>query len=223
MLKYFRRSPVVRRHHTALNRRDKARFVIRELRKAIGALFHLLLGIVLLTGAVVLVVSFLELRAVDVGFDPDGLLAMEMSLTSVAYETPAQSWEFQQRLLGRIGALPGVTSAATVSSVPLERGMNNIVGIDGDPEDNRVFIEHRPISPSYFRTLGVPVLLGREFSEADTESSSRVAIINRELADRFWPDGNPLGNTITIGKELGDIEEPPREIVGVVGNIKAIR
>jgi predicted permease len=178
------------------------------------------LSVVLLTGAVVLVVSFLELRAVDVGFDPDGLLAMEMSLTSVAYETPAQSWEFQQRLLGRIGALPGVTSAATVSSVPLERGMNNIVGIDGDPEDNRVFIEHRPISPSYFRTLGVPVLLGREFSEADTESSSRVAIINRELADRFWPDGSPLGNTITIGKELGDLEEPPREIVGVVGNVK---
>jgi putative ABC transport system permease protein len=178
------------------------------------------LSVVLLTGAVVLVVSFLELRAVDAGFDPDGLLAMEMSLTSVAYETPAQSWDFQQRVLDRISALPGVTSAATVSSVPLERGMNNILGIDGDPEDTRVFIEHRAVSHGYFRTLGVGVLLGREFSETDTESSPRVVIINRELADMFWRDGNPLGSTVTIGKELGDLEEPPRVIIGVVGNVK---
>jgi len=178
------------------------------------------LSVVLLTGAVVLVVSFIELRTVDVGFDPEGLLAMEMSLTSVAYETPAQSWDFQQRVLDRIGALPGVTSAATVSSVPLERGMNNILGIDGDPEDTRVFIEHRAISLGYFRTLDVAVLLGREFSEADTESSPRVVIINREVADMFWPDGNPLGNTVTLGKELGDLEEPPRVIIGVVGNVR---
>jgi predicted permease len=178
------------------------------------------LSVVLLTGAAVLAVSFLELRSVETGFDPDGLLAMEMSLTSVAYQTPAQSWDFQRRVLERIRSLPGVSSAATVGSVPLERGMNNMLGIDGDPEGARVFIEHRAISPDYFRTLGVSVLKGREFSETDTEHSPPVAIINRELADMFWQEGGPLGSTITIGKDMGDGEEPPRVIVGVVGNVR---
>ncbi len=178
------------------------------------------LSVVLLVGAAVLVVSFLELRAVDTGFDPEGLLAMEMSLTSVAYQTPSQSWEFQRSVLELIRAVPGVSSAATVSSVPLERGQNNMLGIDGHPEDARVYIEHRAISPEYFRTLGVAVILGREFTETDSESSLPVVIINRELANRYWPDRNPLGNTITIGKDLGDLEEAPREIVGVVGDVR---
>jgi predicted permease len=171
------------------------------------------LSLVLLVGAGLLIKSFLRLQAVQLGFDPDNLTTMQASLNSTKYRTTAQVWELQQRVTERLRALPGVESVATVSSLPLERGLNNFLSLDGPEARNGASVESRGVNPDYFRTLGISLRNGRGLSDEDRQNAPAVVVVNEALVRRLFPERDPLGAQIYIDKSY-------RQIVGVVADIR---
>ena len=149
------------------------------------------LSLVLLVGAGLLVKSFIKLRSVELGFDPQHLTATQISLTSDKYRTTAQVWNFEQQVLERVASLPGVVTAATASNVPLERGLRMGIAVDGRAIDRSVQI--RAISPQYFQTLGMSLTGGREFTDSDMQASPLVVVVNETLARSYFPDRDATG------------------------------
>jgi len=171
------------------------------------------LAVVLLIGAALLIKSFVKLHGVELGFDPNNLMTVQVSLTSDRYQTNAEVWNFQQQVLERISQLPGVRSVTTVPSLPMERGLNSYVTVEGRAEPTGRSVEMRAISPEYFRTLGIPLKRGRVFTEADSQDPFRVVIINEAFARLFWPDSDPVGDQVSMhGLKW--------QIVGVASNIR---
>ncbi len=171
------------------------------------------LSLVLLVGAGLLIKSFIKLRGVETGFDPQLITTAQASLTSEKYQTTTQVWAFEQQVLQRISSLPGVTAAATSSNVPMERGLRMGMRFEGPSGSVVQSVQVRAISPQYFRALGMPVLRGREFGEADMNPPVPVIIINETLAHRHWSDRDPLGQQLAL-------QGQKREIIGVVRDIK---
>jgi predicted permease len=171
------------------------------------------LAVVLLIGAALLIKSFVKLQEVELGFDPNNLTTMQVSLTSDKYNGSAEVWDFERQVLERVSALPGVRSAATVPSLPMERGLNYYINIEGRAEPTGRSVETRAISPDYFRTLGITLGRGRVFTEADSRDSSPVVIINEALARLFWSDRDPIGDQISLSGL-----KP--QVVGVVSDIR---
>src|SRR5262249_39595557 len=180
------------------------------------------LAVVVMIGAALRTKSFIRLLDVNRGFDPSHTLAMEVTLPTVRsskYASEQEQAMFFQQTLERINNSPGVLAAGGVLSLPLT----------GAEESTNLFIEGRPrpsakerleadyniVTPKYFSALGVPVLKGRLFTESDIKDAPAVIIINDALARRYWPNEEPLGQRVTVG-----FEQSPREIVGIVGNIK---
>jgi putative ABC transport system permease protein len=128
-------------------------------------------------------------------------------------------------LFERVKDLPGVVSAAAASRPPFQGAMRmafKIVGSPDPPSDpqgggNGRAAAYMPVTPGYFATLKAPVLQGRDFNEGDTAAAPRVVIINKTMAKRFWPDENPLGRSIVLDFVPNEV---PREIVGVVGDVR---
>jgi predicted permease len=176
------------------------------------------LSIVLVAGAVLLVRSLVDLHSVQLGFAPRNLWTAQMSLPAEKFKTTAQVWNFERQVLDSFQKMPGVVSAATVSNLPLERGQRIPMKIDGLPYQ---VTEHRAVSPDYFRTMGIEMSRGRSFLESDESTSTPVAIVNEALVRAYWPKGDPLGESIVIGR--GGWEEAPRRIVGVVADSKLNR
>jgi len=179
------------------------------------------LVLVLLVGAGILIRSFAHLRAVDPGFNPEGVLALELFLPHSRYaEAPARR-AFVDALLQKTSSIEGIRSVAIATPAPFSTVptiIDNDFRIAGrpvpQPGDEAVAHIHR-VSPDYFRTLGIPLLRGRLFNARDDENAPAVVIINATLARRFWPDGNPLGERIITDPGRG-----PMEIVGIVGDVK---
>jgi len=171
------------------------------------------LSLVLLIGAALLIESFIKLRAVSLGFDPNQVTTAQASLTSQRYRTTAQVWAFEQQVLDRLVSLPGVIGAATASNVPLERGLRMGVGIESGGERSTQTVWVRAISPQYFQTLKIPILSGREFNDADTQTSALVVIVNETLAHRYWSGRDADSEQISRqGKAL--------QVVGVAGDVR---
>jgi putative ABC transport system permease protein len=181
------------------------------------------LALVLLAGAGLLIRSFWRLLQVNPGFKPDHVLAMDIALPGAKYGQAKQQAAFFQQALQRIESLPGIVSAGAVLNLPLS-GSNATTGIIPDdrpaPAPSDVpQIDYRIISSNYFRTLGIPLRAGREFTERDAPGSPAVTIINESLARRFWPNEDAVGKRLTIR------ETPPVscEVVGVAGDVKHYR
>ncbi len=173
------------------------------------------LAALLLVGAALLLSSLAALQSVSLGFDPEGLLAMEISMSGERYASPAASWAFERDVLERIRARPGVVAAGAITSVPLEPGLNMPTDAAVDGEYQRMTIEYRPVSPGYFATLGISVVRGRAFVRGAAEPAP-VAIVNETFAQRFWPQRAAIGERLIVGREFGGYEGPSREIIGVV-------
>ncbi|MGP0018134.1 MAG: ABC transporter permease [Candidatus Sulfotelmatobacter sp.] len=175
------------------------------------------LALVLLIGASLMIRSFFRLQEVNIGLDPLNVLTMNTTLTVDRYPVPRQIAFFRQ-VVQRIGALPGVTSVGAVDNLPLGGSDVHSFGIGGrsawDPGDEPSG-EFSVVMPQYFKAIGIPLTKGRYFTEGDGDETPRVAIINDAVASRYWPQEDPLGKKITI-----DFEREPREIVGVVGNVR---
>jgi predicted permease len=170
------------------------------------------LSLVLLIGAGLLVKSFLRLQSVNAGFDPHNVLTMQTTLPKKQYPDTAKQNAFVQQVLQRIKTLPGVKSVAATINLPLVGtwGMGyRVTGHDNAPNQ---IADNANITPNYFRTMGISVLQGRDFSESDRTDGPEVIIISEALARRHFPNENPLGQTIDAGRK--------REIVGVVADVK---
>jgi putative ABC transport system permease protein len=180
------------------------------------------LSVVLLIGAALLMESVARLRGVDVGFNPRRLLTMRVSLPPFRYDTDQKRTAFFMELVRRVRSLPGVYGATAAMSLPMTGFAGTPVQDAGKPPirlNERPIAKYLPVTPGYFRTLQVPLICGRQFSEHDTEDTERVAIIDENLARRFWPEYprglDPVGQRLIIG----GVNPKPVKIVGIVANV----
>ncbi|MGB0034187.1 MAG: FtsX-like permease family protein, partial [Candidatus Acidiferrales bacterium] len=174
----------------------------------------------LLVGGGLLVRSFVRLMQVSPGFNAENLLTLRVQLPDQKYPKPENAQALFRDLLGRIKNLPGVESTGAISFLPMAGAMYNLqFNLDGQPPapgSKPTSAEYRVVTPEYFRAMGIPLLRGRTFTEADSPDSPPVAIINEEMARRFWPNTDPIGQRIAITDRPIAI----REIVGIVGDVK---
>jgi putative ABC transport system permease protein len=185
------------------------------------------LALMLLIGAGLLLKSFARLRQIDPGFRPDHLLTMQVQLPDPRYPQPRTRIRFFSELQQRLAGLPGVISASTVSRLPIARvGLNtrsgNPFSIDGrpwNPDSLAPQIAHtQTVGLEYFKTMGIPLRAGRDFSEADTLDSPLVAVINETLARRFFLRRDAIGRHLLLGAP-----EPGARwmtIVGIIGDLR---
>ena len=177
------------------------------------------LSVVLLVGTGLLLRSLDRLQRVDPGFDPERVVAATVFLTGP--EDDDQAWRFFTDVVGRAAALPGVTAAGAVTTLPM-----NPVGIDYDlpfAEDgrrparpaDRAQVDFRVIEGDYFRAVGIPLLRGRPFGPDDRAETRRVAVVNETLARRYFPGADPLDRVVWVGGGVGQAV-----IVGVVGDVR---
>jgi putative ABC transport system permease protein len=177
---------------------------------------------VLLVGAGLLIQSFLRLQRVDPGFDPHHALVFNLDLPS--QYSAAQMFDLYQQIVARATRVPGVRSSSAVMPLPLS---GNDVKTGFDIEGRPVAAANRPSTtytwtlPGYFHTLGIPLLLGRDFSAQDDLKANPVVIVSETLARQFFPNQNAIGKRIKPGIGNGYKDGPPmREIVGVVADVK---
>ena len=183
------------------------------------------LAIVLLIGAALLIRSFSSLRSVDAGFNPQRVLSFETSLGGSKYTTSEAMDRLTREVVRRLEAVPGVTAAANVPFLPLEGGFGLGFDIVGRPlaegERSTGGAGWMYVSDAYFEVLEIPLRRGRLFGERDTASAPAVVVVNEAFAKKYWPKGDPIGQQLEIGKGMGpDFAEAPREIVGIVGDVK---
>jgi putative ABC transport system permease protein len=182
------------------------------------------LALILLVGAVLLIRTFGALRAVNPGFNAHNVLTMEMSLAGKRFEKAAAVDQLERDGRQRLESLPGVVTATLTCCMPLEGGFGLPFNIEGQPPKDGPYTGGAAwisIAPRYFDVFRIPVMKGRSFTDRDNAAGSRVAIVNEEFARKFFSNDDAVGARITIGKGVGpEFEEPPREIVGVVGDVR---
>src|SRR6267143_2377060 len=159
------------------------------------------LSFVLLVGAGLLLQSLQRIRNSSPGFSTHGALETVVPLVSAGYDAPrAQS--FQDELLERVKALPGVESAAFGRMTPLSYGSfsETPVAVDGyqPPPEEQPIVQYNEVGPDYFATMGIPLVSGREFNRADDEKAALVAIVNETMAAKYWRGGNPIGERVQV-------------------------
>ena len=180
---------------------------------------ELAIAVVLLAGAGLLGKSFYNLLHVDLGFQPDHLAAIQIALPDNVYSKDPQIVAVARQIVARAAALPGVKSAALSNVLPVSGNGNTdwirFVGKPYNGEHNEV--NQRDVSSDYFKTLQAKLVRGRFFTDEDDASKPKVAIINKKLAQLYFPGEDP------IGKKYGNTDLAPesiREIVGIVDNVK---
>jgi putative ABC transport system permease protein len=181
------------------------------------------LAIVLLVGAALLIRTFANLEGVRPGFDTRHLLALQVVADDQGMSSTARGRSIRMGQ-ERLRAIPGIVDATASCCIPLFNGDATLrYVVEGRPLTG---LYHgmggwRPVAPSYFETMQIPLVAGRLFSEVDSPNGPSVVIINQAMADRWWPHGGALGQHITLGKGIGGVwEEPAREIVGIVANVR---
>jgi putative ABC transport system permease protein len=180
------------------------------------------MSFVLLVGAGLLIKSFIRLREVNAGFNPNNVLTLRLSVPPGKFRDNEPRIQFFRQAIEHIQSTPGVQSAGMVLSLPLGGDTFNVWRgyiPEGRPatlqeSGNAAFLA---ASPEYFRTLQIPLLAGRLFDDRDTNNSPKVLIVNEPMARKLWPGQNPIGKHISIWRD----EKFSREIVGVVGETKA--
>jgi putative ABC transport system permease protein len=177
------------------------------------------MSLVLLIGAGLLFKSFLRLQQVKLGFQPENVTTAQISLPPAKYADRQQRNSFFQNLLQQLSAAPGVQSAGVVDPLPLAGDSVWEFFIEGGPllpNGGGQNTNFRRCTPDYFRTMSIPLLQGRLFTDRDTAESEQVVIINETLRRRFFPNADPLGKRIAFDGANG----PWHTIVGVVGDVR---
>jgi putative ABC transport system permease protein len=194
----------------------------RHRLRSLLVITEIALSLILLIGAGLMMRSFLRLQHVNAGFNPDNVLTLRLGLPSAKYNSAERRAGFFKQLIEGASALPGVLSAGAISGLPLNQSnWGRSLTVEGYPVlsvGQAPMINHCVITPNYFRTMGIPLLAGRDFNESDTRDSQKVTIIDERLAREYWPNENPLGKRIRFGPP--EDNEPWHTIVGVVGEVK---
>ena len=177
------------------------------------------LSLVLLVGAGLMIRTLWNLHGVHPGFAPDHVLTMRLGVAANDFSAEEPQWQFYDEVLRRVRALPGVQYAGLTDDLPLEGGSMQPVAVEGHPV---VEMAHQPevsvrlLSPQFMKAMGIPLLRGREFTDADTARSPAVVLVSESMARQFWPNEDPIGKRLT----LTFFPKTVRQVVGVVGDVK---
>jgi putative ABC transport system permease protein len=182
------------------------------------------LGLVLLVGAGLLIRSFLHVLAADPGFNPRNMLTFRVGVSPKRYQHDADSLAFYREILNTLQSLPGVQSATAVYPLPLSgSGITLTFDIEGRPHatGDEPVARASVVEPSFFQTMGIPILRGRTFSEEEDQINGRpVIIVNQAFARKFFPGEDAIGKRIQPGFTAEDGHKPMREIIAVIGDVK---
>jgi predicted permease len=196
----------------------------RNLVRSVLVVFEVASALMLLVCAGLLMRSFMRLMDVNPGFNPQNLITMQLTLPRSKYGENTQMSAFYGQALERIKALPGVQSAAFGTNLPMT-GNNtsasfSVEGLQVAPGESSPHGDPHLVTPDYFQAMQIPLLKGRYFTEQDSKDSLPVTIIDDVLADRYWPDQDPVGKRIAghFDSKAGQLNW--RTIVGVVGHVK---
>jgi len=178
------------------------------------------LSLMLLIGAGLLIRSLWVLRAVNPGFDPHGVVTMNVAVPTEKFTLPAQQISYYGRVLERVRSLPGVQSAGLIDSLPLsDDGSHQPISIEGRPAAAMADlpeVEIRQLSPGYISAMHIPLLSGRDIDDSDAAGRPGAVLISESMAKSFWPNENPVGKRLT----LYFFPELRRVVVGVVADVK---
>jgi predicted permease len=178
------------------------------------------LSLLLLIGAGLMLRSLWNLRGVDPGLDARNVLTMSVSVQGAKYTSFRQITDFYGRILDRVRGLPGVESAGAIDNLPLTgSGSNQPIAIEGRPTvpmSEQPEVAVRYITPGYVHGMRIPLLEGRDITEADTQDLPPAILISESLAKRYWPGENPVGKHLVLTFFAGK----QREVAGVVGDVK---
>jgi putative ABC transport system permease protein len=181
------------------------------------------LALTLLTGAGLLIRSFVELRRVDPGFNPAGVLTFDVSLPYTRYPNGERTGAFYDGLLARIQGIPGVRTAGVIFGLPLSNfGFSSSFDVEGAPlpQEQQPSVNMRLVSADYFGALEIPLKQGRLFAPTDRRGSPPVVLLSESAAKKFWPRGDAIGHRVVLGARPGP-ERITGEIVGIVGDVRA--
>jgi predicted permease len=178
------------------------------------------LTLALLPGAIGLGENFFKLQRISPGFDTERLLVLQLSLASDRYASSASTSGWLEMVSSRIRRFAAKPDVACAIGLPFDRGLNLILQKKATGL-RTAYGQYRIVSPTYFQTLGVPLVGGRSFSDSDNAEGTRVAIINETLAHLWWPNEDPIGQSVGLQENLSkDFAEGPRRVVGIVGDIR---
>jgi putative ABC transport system permease protein len=178
------------------------------------------LCLILLNGGFLLLQSWNRLRDTETGFDKKNVLTMALSLGESRFDSELERSLFVEDVLASISSLPGVDAVGAATKLPLLGGNNGRARADHEAPKERPrdgwLVEVSAFLPDYHRAMGIPLLAGRMLTFADTVTGVQNVLINETMADRFWPDEDPLGGRFTFS------ENPPvwHTVVGVVGDVR---
>ena len=177
------------------------------------------LSVVLVIGAVLAIQSLVRLQNVPLGIDPAGVVTFRLTLQGPRYEKEAPRAEVLRAFEERIASIPGVEAVGATTYVPIigccSQFGTQILGQETDAA-HTLMVTGNMITPGFFKSVRIPLLAGREFTDADREGAPKVVIINETFAKRYWPKGDAIGHQIDTGNGMAII-------VGVVGDIKQAR
>jgi putative ABC transport system permease protein len=191
----------------------------RQRLRALLVVTEMALAVVLVIGAGLMVRSLWALQRIQLGFEPENVLTLRVSLPQASYEEPERVVAFYQRLLDRVRPLPGVRQAGVIRSLPLANTIGDwgldIEGYTETPESPAKG-DWQVASDGAVEALGERLIRGRLFTAADTTDAQQVAVINETMARTYWPDGDPIGKRFRMGSS----QSVPVTIVGIVGDVR---
>jgi predicted permease len=174
------------------------------------------MSIILLITSGLLIRAVWRVQAVNPGFVAERVMTLKTALPRPMYESPVRRGQFYDRVLTQVRALPEVQSAAFISGLPMVMtGIITAVEVPGQTARSArsAGVSHRWVTPQYFRTMGIPMVRGRDVEDADTGTRAWVAVVSASFGERYWPGQDPIGKTFKHGDQV-------RTIVGVVGDVK---
>jgi predicted permease len=183
------------------------------------------IAMLLLAGAGLLISSFARVMSVDPGFAREGVFTAKIGRAPVGYDSAAAVRQFEQRVLDQLRATPGIVAVGATQSLPLERGWNLPMTVEGRDDATEGGMEWRAVSDGYFDALGVKLLAGRGLRASDDRAAPFVVVISESFAKAYWPGESPIGRRVVLGsfkgKSIGPkFAEPAREIVGIVPDLR---
>jgi predicted permease len=202
----------------------------RKKTRSILVVLEMALSLILLSGAALLMRTFVALKGVNPGFETRNILTCEMSLNQARFDQASPVAQLVRDAQSRVEALSGVEALAVTRELPLDQARDlGAIQIEGRPAKgaNQDWVDFREVSARYFDVFGIPLLQGRLFTARDTEKAPRVAVINETMARKLWPGypsgRSPIGERITMDYSgLKGPSESPLQIVGVVADARDV-
>ena len=188
----------------------------RERARSALVIAEVMASVILLISAGLLMRALLRLQGIDPGFKPESVITLQTALTTPKYDTAARRAEFYRQVLAGVRAIPGVSSAAYITSLPIAaRGGVWPVVPEGQSltRAQAQVASSRFVTPGYFASLGIPLRLGRDVSDNDEPSQPRVAVVSESFVKRYYPDEDPIGKRFKFADSV-------RTVVGVVGDVR---